>query len=101
MSHPNADLDDSLCRIVAYIWNADTRQQARWSLSGDSPLEGFYTVAEFIRVYGVPRSSLYRLLKDPRNGLRIYKIGRASRIAKAEARAWADRLPSFGGEIAQ
>jgi hypothetical protein len=61
--------------------------------------EGFYTVAEFIRLYGVPRSSLYRMLKDPASGLRIYKLGRASRIAKAEAASWAARLPTFGGEV--
>lgn len=63
--------------------------------------EGFLTVAEFIRLYGVPRSSLYRMLKDPKSGLRIYKLGRASRIAKAEAKAWAESLPTFGGEVRQ
>lgn len=61
--------------------------------------EGFYTVAEFIRLYGVPRSSLYRLVKDPKSGLRIHKLGRASRIAKAEAATWAAGLPTFGGEV--
>ena len=61
--------------------------------------EGFYTVAEFIRLYGVPRSSLYRLLKDPKSGLRVYKLGRASRIAKAEAKSWAEGLPTFGGQV--
>jgi excisionase family DNA binding protein len=60
-------------------------------------IEGFYTVAEFIRLYGVPRSSFYRLVKEGR--LRIHKIGRASRIAKAEARVWAGSLPTFGGEV--
>jgi excisionase family DNA binding protein len=59
--------------------------------------EGFYTVAEFIRLYGVPRTSLYRLVKDPESGLRIHKLGRASRIAKADAMAWAASLPTFGG----
>lgn len=58
--------------------------------------EGFWTVAEFIRLYGVPRSSLYRLVKA--GELRIYKIGRASRIAKLDAKAWSERLPTVGGE---
>ncbi len=62
-------------------------------------IEGFYTVAEFIRLYGVPRTTLYRMLKDPDNRLRIHKLGRASRIAKAEAKAWAASLPTFGGEV--
>jgi len=61
--------------------------------------EGFYTVAEFIRLYGVPRSTFYRLVGDPKSGLRVHKLGRASRIAKAEARAWAESLPKFGGEV--
>lgn len=58
--------------------------------------EGFLTVAEFIRLYGVPRSSFYRLVKA--GALRIHKVGRASRIAKAEAATWAAGLPTFGGE---
>ena len=53
-------------------------------------------MAEFIRLYGVPRSSLYRLVKA--GELRIHKIGRASRIAKAEAKAWSERFPTVGGE---
>lgn len=61
--------------------------------------EGFYTVAEFIRLFGVPRTTTYRLVKAGR--LRITKIGRASRIAKADAQAWAASLPTIGGEARQ
>ncbi len=60
-------------------------------------IEGFYSATEFMRIYGVPRSSFYRLVKAGR--LRIHKIGRASRIAKAEAKVWAASLPTFGGEV--
>lgn len=59
-------------------------------------IEGFYSATEFMRIYGVPRSSFYRLVKA--GALRIHKIGRASRIAKAEAATWAAGLPTFGGE---
>ncbi|WP_353200511.1 helix-turn-helix domain-containing protein [Sandarakinorhabdus sp.] len=59
-------------------------------------IAGFYTVAEFIRLFGLPRSSLYRLVKQGK--LRIHKIGRASRIAKSEAASWAAGLPTLGGE---
>jgi excisionase family DNA binding protein len=58
-------------------------------------IEGFYSATEFMRIYGVPRSSFYRLVKA--GHLRIRKIGRASRIAKADAQAWAAGLPTFGG----
>jgi hypothetical protein len=42
------------------------------------------------------RSSLYRQVKAGR--LRIIKIGTSSRIAKADAVAWADSLPKTDGE---
>jgi excisionase family DNA binding protein len=41
------------------------------------------------------RTSLYRLVKAGK--LRITKIGTSSRIAKADAKAWADSLPTTGG----
>ena len=53
-------------------------------------MEGFYSIAEFIRLYCVPRTTLYRIVKNPNTKLRIVKLGRASRIAKADAKAWAD-----------
>ena len=60
-------------------------------------MDGFYTIPDFLRTYGIGRTTLYRLLKAS-SGLRITKIGRASRIAKADAKAWADGLPTIGGE---
>ena len=59
-------------------------------------MEGFYSIAEFLRIYSTSRTSLYRAVNA--REIRITKIGRASRIAKADAKAWADRLPTTGGE---
>ena len=60
-------------------------------------MDGFYSVAEFLRIYAMGRTTFYRALKDEGSKLRITKIGRASRIAKADAKAWADSLPTTGG----
>lgn len=60
-------------------------------------MDGFYSIAEFLRVYSMARTSLYRAANA--GEIRITKIGRSSRIAKADAKAWADRLPTFGGEV--
>jgi len=57
--------------------------------------EGYLTAAEFMRRFACPRSSFYRQVKLGK--IRITKIGRASRIAKADAMAWAASLPTFGG----
>lgn len=59
--------------------------------------EGFYTIAEFLRTYPMGRTSFYRAVAEPGSKLRIIKLGRASRIAKADAKAWADSLPTMGG----
>lgn len=59
-------------------------------------MEGFYSIAEFLKLYGIGRTTAYRLAQ--KGQLRITKIGRASRIAKADAKAWADSLPTIGGE---
>ena len=61
-------------------------------------MDGFYSIAEFLRIYAMARTSLYRAVKQEGSKLRITKIGRASRIAKADAKAWADSLPTTGGE---
>lgn len=61
-----------------------------------APPEGFYTVAEFIRIFAVPRTSFYRYAQS--GALRLTKLNRATRIAKADAQAWADALPTTGGE---
>lgn len=57
-------------------------------------MEGFYTIAEFLRLYGVGRTTAYRLAQS--GALKIIKVGRASRIAKADAAAWAASLPVLG-----
>jgi len=59
-------------------------------------MDGFYTIAEFLRLYAIGRTSLYRAANA--NQIRITKIGRASRIAKADAKSWADGLPTTGGQ---
>ena len=60
--------------------------------------DGFYSIADFLSLYQVGRSSLYRIAAQPGSKLRITKMGRASRIAKADATAWAASLPTIGGE---
>ena len=58
-------------------------------------MDGFYTIAEFLRLYSIGRTSLYRAAKAGK--IRITHIGRSARIAKADAKAWADSLPTTGG----
>jgi hypothetical protein len=59
-------------------------------------IDGFYTVSEFIRIFAVPRTSFYRYAQSGQ--LRLTKLNRATRIAKADAQAWAASLPTIGGE---
>ena len=61
-------------------------------------MDGYYTIPDFLRTYAIGRTSLYRIAAEADSKLRITKIGRASRIAKADAKAWADSLPTVGGE---
>jgi excisionase family DNA binding protein len=58
-------------------------------------MDGFYSIKTFLDVYPMGRTSLYRLVKAGK--LRITKIGTSSRIAKADAKAWADSLPTTEG----
>ena len=58
--------------------------------------EGFLTVQEFLDTYALSRSTFYRLVE---NGFPIIKIGRATRIARADAAAWAQSLPSRGTSL--
>ena len=58
--------------------------------------DGYHTIPDFLRTYAIGRTTLYRLVEAGK--LRITKIGRASRIARADAKAWADSLPTIGGE---
>lgn len=55
----------------------------------------YYTIEEFRGDYPMGRSSVYRLVKEKK--LRLTKFGRSSRIAKADAKAWAESLPTSGG----
>ncbi len=59
--------------------------------------DGFYSRKEFLNTFSISNSEFYRQVKAGR--LRIHKIGRASRIGKADAKAWAASLPTFGGEV--
>lgn len=52
------------------------------------------TLSDFCRHYAVKKSTLYRLVQKPDCSLRIIKIGRASRIARADADAWLASLSS-------
>lgn len=54
------------------------------------------TVAEFKERYKISHSAFYRELAA--NRITIKKIGRATRIAVADAEEWASRLPTQGGE---
>lgn len=55
----------------------------------------FYSIREFLETYRLSRTSAYRAVQSGK--LRITKMGRSSRIAKADAKAWADSLPTIGG----
>ena len=56
------------------------------------------TVRDFCHRYSISRSSLYREIVAGRLAHR--KFGTASRIARADAEAWAARLPVISGEAA-
>jgi excisionase family DNA binding protein len=54
------------------------------------------TIAEFARLYSVSIPTIYRLVG--RGELRLVKIGRASRIPREDAEAWAAGLTT--GKVA-
>lgn len=58
-------------------------------------MTGFFTIAEFLREYPMGKTSLYREVQ--KGALRLTKLNRATRIAKADAKEWADKLPTIGG----
>lgn len=58
-------------------------------------LHGFYSVSEFLNLYSMSRTGTYRAVGQ--GSLKLTKIGRSTRIAKADAKAWADSLPTIGG----
>ncbi len=56
------------------------------------------TVADFCARYSIGRTSLYREVNAGR--LKLRKFGSATRIARADAQAWAANLPEYEGEAA-
>lgn len=56
------------------------------------------TVADFCARYSIGRTSLYREVNAGR--LKLRKFGSATRIARADAEAWAANLPEYDGEAA-
>jgi excisionase family DNA binding protein len=58
----------------------------------------FLTVAEMCISYRIGRTTLYREVAAGR--LRLRKLGVATRIARADAEAWAANLPTNEGEAA-
>lgn len=56
------------------------------------------TVADFCARYSIGRTSLYREVNAGR--LKLRKFGSATRIARADAEAWADNLPGYDGAAA-
>ena len=56
------------------------------------------TVAGFCERYSIGKTSFYREVNAGR--LKIRKFGSATRIARADAIAWAEALPDYEGEAA-
>lgn len=56
------------------------------------------TVADFCTRYSIGRTSLYREVNAGR--LKLRKFGTATRVARADAEAWAANLPGYEGEAA-
>ena len=56
------------------------------------------TVADFCDRFSIGKTSFYREVNAGR--LKIRKLGAATRIARADAMAWADALPDYEGEAA-
>ena len=56
------------------------------------------TVADFCDRFSIGKTSLYRESNSGR--LKLRKFGTATRIARADALAWAESLPTKSGEAA-
>lgn len=56
------------------------------------------TMGEFLARYSIGRTTAYREAAAGR--LKLRKLGTATRIARADAEAWAANLPSRTGEAA-
>jgi hypothetical protein len=61
------------------------------------PLSGFYKFSDFLDVFAMSRTGAYRAVNEGK--LRLTKNGRSTRISKADAKAWADSLPTIGGSV--
>lgn len=55
-------------------------------------------MAEFCNLYRIGKTTAYREVAEGR--LKIRKLGTATRIARADAEAWAASLPTVEGEVA-
>ena len=55
----------------------------------------FYTVAGFCEAFSIGASTVYKLFRS--GDLVGVKIGRHTKISKAEAERWAATLPAFSG----
>lgn len=58
------------------------------------------TVGDFLARYSIARTTFHREAKKPGSPLKLRKLGSATRIARADAEAWAESLPSRTGEAA-
>lgn len=58
------------------------------------------TVSEFLARYSIARTTFYREAAKAGSVLKLRKLGTATRIARADAEAWANSLPVREGEAA-
>lgn len=58
------------------------------------------TVGEFLTRYSIARTTFYREASKADSLLKLRKLGTATRIARADAEAWAKNLPVRQGESA-
>lgn len=58
----------------------------------------YYTIPQFLELYPMGRSTFYRLVKVGQ--LKLTKFGGSSRVAMADAEAWAATLPVVSGKFA-
>jgi len=56
------------------------------------------TVGDFLARYSIGRTTFYREVAAGR--LKLRKLGSATRVARVDAEAWAERLPVRTGEAA-
>jgi excisionase family DNA binding protein len=57
-----------------------------------NPLPDLLTIAEFCRNFSVSRATFYRLAEA--GAFPLIKVGRATRIRRSDAEAWAASLPT-------